>query len=118
MNVLKGSVFFICLPTSFWRNKANTLINESKQVYYQNAIKDKQNTGAIWTHLNELNTGKRTNNYPSKLKINNETFLSGDDIANKFNEYFTNIYKNLPGNTDSPNLEKLKDFVKQKILII
>ena len=92
----------------FWRNKVNTLINDSKQVYYQNAIKEKQKSGTIWKHLNELNKGKRTNNYPSKLKVNNETLSLGDAIANNFNEFFTNIYKNLPNNSESTNLDKLQ----------
>ena len=82
-----------------YRNKLNHVIRISKKQYYEEQlIKYKQNTKMLWQTLNELLNNSRKTTKISKVFVEtNSTNVLDDphEIANKFNEYFTNVGPNL-----------------------
>ena len=99
-----------------WRNKVTKLIREAKTKYYQKAIEENQKVGDIWKCLKEL-VPKNSCNGPHSLNINGQTFENEADIANAFNEFFSNLAKRLTiDEADaSPSLEKLSNYIENKI---
>ena len=88
----------LCKPTQQnklnykkYRNKLTTLIRLSRKVYYSNKLEqDNGNSNKVWQTINELVKNKK-NNYPNSININGTEIKDPMQIANRFNEYFTNI---------------------------
>ncbi|XP_028408826.1 uncharacterized protein LOC114531415 [Dendronephthya gigantea] len=80
-----------------YKNKLNHIIRLAKQTYYEKLIKHKQNSKMIWKTLNELLNKPKKNTAVSKTFVDSSSNIIHDrkEIADKFNDYFTNIRPNL-----------------------
>ena len=89
-----------------YKNLFKKIRKKSKNIYYSSLIAHHQNNSKkIWNIMKEI-TGKVKSNYndfPKALKTNEGLITDTDDIAKKFNEYFTNIGPNLA--TKIPNVQ-------------
>lgn len=75
------------------RNQTNNALKRAKREYFtQNLAKCKKDQRKTWNLLNEL-TSRKANKTTivNELKYNDKTIASSNEIANTFNEYFTEI---------------------------
>lgn len=91
-----------------YRNKLNQLIKSSKNKYFIEYFNNnKTNIKYIWSGIRKLITNKSKGcSVPSKLIIDGNDITDSKDIANAFNNFFTNVGTNLaqeiPAFNDSP----------------
>ena len=84
-----------------YRRTLKHLIKSAKQKYFFNEFdKHKNNKKKTWQIINKLR-GKSKSNIKSSFIIDNERITCRRIIANKFNEYFVSLAKNL--NTSAYN---------------
>jgi len=78
-----------------YKNKLTGLLRSAEKIYYENGFNDlKNNIKGTWKLIKKIinNTGKTTSSSGvDELLINNKITKDKSQIANKFNEYFTNI---------------------------
>ena len=100
----------------FWRNRTNQIIDDSKQKYYSNMVKENKDTKTMWKCLHSLNPSNPVK--PSQLQTeNSEKTSDPHKICNIFNEYFTTCVQKLRDESCSPdsNFDRLLEFVGQKV---
>ena len=80
-------------------------IREAKQPYYYNEFnKYKRDIKKTWDTIKSLlNKPKQDSVAPNKIKVNSQTISNEKEIASKFNNYFTDIGKNLADKIDTSN---------------
>ena len=80
-------------------------IREAKKSYYYNEFnKYKRDIKKTWDTIKSLlNKPKQASVAPNKIKVNSQTISNEKEIASKFNNYFTDIGKNLAGKIDTSN---------------
>ena len=84
----------------------------SKKQYYSELLeKNRTNIKGTWNILNEIIKKKKVvKDYPSYFFSNNDTILKENKpIADRFNEYFVNVGKNLANSIDSPKKKSWDD---------
>ena len=79
--------------------------------------KQKANVKDTWKILNEvINKRKNKLTYPGYIIKNNKRISKKDDIANEFNNFFTNVGPNLATNIPLPKtLTTIYDYLKENI---
>ena len=84
------------------RNKVNIELRNAKKDYYFSKIADQKfNPKKAWKSINSL-LGRQ--NKPTVInQLGENNFTNHEDIAEGFNEYFSNIGPNLASNIDSSN---------------
>ena len=86
------------------RNNTNRIIRKRKAEYEQNLAQEiKANPKKFW---NYLNLKRKTNrDLPKMLDKDNKEYITDYDIANQFNEYFSEVFttENLQSKQDLPN---------------
>jgi len=84
------------------RNQINNNIKLCKKTYFENKMLSALgNPNLIWKTIFEATNTKKLNcnlNSPLKLVVNDVEFADDIDIANAFNDYFTNIAHKLKSN--------------------
>ena len=80
-----------------YRNKVNIALRQTKVNYYRNKIAlQKDNPKDAWRTINNLLGKTRNNTVVNELKLNDASYkYSPEEIAEAFNNYFTNIGPNL-----------------------
>ena len=80
-------------------------IREAKKSYYYNEFnKYKRDIKKTWDTIKSLlNKPKQDSVAPNKIKVNSQTISNEKVIASKFNNYFTDIGKNLADKIDTSN---------------
>ena len=101
----------------FWRNRTKQILDEAKQNFYNNMLKESKNPKIICKCIHSLNPSNHVR--PHRF-VNTENDLKVDksiDIANTFNKFFTSCVENLRSKnmSTSTNLSKLFNFVNNKI---
>ncbi len=97
-----------------WRNKTTSLINKSKENYYQNAISNSENSKVLWRHLKDLNPSLE-NIFPPKIEYENETFHNAQDIVNTLNNHFSTVADKLVGEyTPDMDFTVLQTYISDK----
>ena len=89
----------------------------AKIMYYQNQFeKYKSDIRKTWATINELITKKSKNSdFPAHF-FSNDRIITGDqDIANCFNNFFTNIGPNLAKEIPTPPNKAYTDFLRERI---
>ena len=77
------------------RNHVTKINRVSKKEYYKNKINDSKNNGKqLWKILNQI-MGRSSHHTNSFIEINGAFLTKPVDIANYFNNYFTNKFENL-----------------------
>ena len=80
------------------RNNTQRLIKKAKQNYFQSKIEeDKTNSKKLWSTLKDLGTSKKLKTSAGNIGLNISGVLDfdGSNVANRFNEFFTNIAEEL-----------------------
>ena len=77
-------------------------IRNSKNSYYKKYFLDfKSNSNKIWNGINRLISQKKVNKSQTiNLYENGQFITSQQEVAEKFNSYFTNVGKNLSDNIE------------------
>ena len=89
------------------RNKVNRMVKKAKDSYYLNAFnRMRGNARKIWELIHDLSDSKKNRQPVSKLTVENITYADQLDIANKFNEFFTNIATDLDSQLPQTNLSQ------------
>ena len=94
------------------RNLVNIALRHAKAEYYRNKIAQQNNNPKeAWKTINDLLGRSSNETIVNELKINDSKITSNEEIANAFNEYFTNIGPSLVNSIDESNTS-FKTFVK------
>ena len=74
------------------RNKANNSVKKTKRKYFsENLDANKSDPLKTWRLVNELQSRQSKSTKVSQVKTGNQVFTSPEDIAEAFNNHFTNI---------------------------
>ena len=88
-----------------YRNKLTSIIRVSEKQYYQNKLFEvKENMSKTWKVLNSMLYRNAKHDKIDEMDINGVTENDPKNIANKFNEFFTNIGPNLAKQIPKSNL--------------
>ena len=68
-----------------------------------------------WKILNEMRHKRRTSCFPNYIEINRQCITDRRIILTKFNEYFTNIAKNLNESKSPDEFKDYKKFMKNRV---
>ena len=103
----------------FWRNRTSKVIYDSKKQYYRNMVNDSKDPRILWKCIHSLNPSNPVK--PYELLTERGTITTDQtQISNLFNTFFTSCVQNLRKNRSRShqicNLDKLKDFVQQKLM--
>ena len=86
------------------RNKVNIELRNAKKDYYSSKIADQKfNPKKAWKSINSLLGRQNKPTVINELRVGENNFTNHEDIAEGFNEYFSNIGPNLASNIDSSN---------------
>ena len=86
------------------RNKVNIELRNAKKAYYSLKIADQKfNPKKAWKSINSLLGRQNKPTVINELRVGENNFTNHEDIAEGFNEYFSNIGPNLASNIDSSN---------------
>ena len=86
------------------RNKVNIELRNAKKDYYSSKIADQKfNPKKAWKSINSLLGRQNKPTVINELCVGENNFTNHEDIAEGFNEYFSNIGPNLASNIDSSN---------------
>ena len=86
------------------RNKVNIELRNAKRDYYSSKIADQKfNPKKAWKSINSLLGRQSKPTVINELRVGENNFTNHEDIAEGFNEYFSNIGPNLASNIDSSN---------------
>jgi hypothetical protein len=81
----------------FWRNRTKQILDEAKQDFYNNKLKESKDTKIIWECIHSLNPSNHIR--PHRLVTEND--LKADksiDIANTFSKFLPLVLKTLEVN--------------------
>ena len=102
----------------FWRNRSSNLIHTAKKEFYSQSINNNhKNPKCLWQNLHDV-TNKSSKQQTNFINDDNgDPILDPETTANKFNEFFTSLYKDLNSNGDKHivNCAKLQVFVDSKV---
>ena len=86
------------------KNKVNIELRNAKKDYSCSKIADQKfNPKKAWKSINSLLGRQNKPTVINELRVGENNFISHEDIAEGFNEYFSNIGPNLASNIDSSN---------------
>ena len=75
-----------------YKNKLQTIIRQSEKQFYSARIdKFRNNVSMTWKVLNEMINEKPVSKKIGQIEIDGSTVENPEIIANKFNNFFTNI---------------------------
>ena len=95
-----------------YRNKLTTLIRLSRKLYYSNKLaQNKGDLNKVWKTINDLIKNKKKN-HPETITKNGIEIKDPIEIAQTFNEYFTNIGPELASSIDS-NVGHFTEYVSE-----
>ena len=101
-----------------WRNRTNSLIQNAKKEFYSQSINNNyKNPKCLWQNLHDI-THKSTKQQTDFIHDDNgDPILDPETTANKFNEFFTSLHKDLisSGKKRTYNSSKLSNFVDSKV---
>ena len=111
-NTAKSEAEYKC-----YKNLFEKLKTKAKQNYFSSLIsKYKNNSKKIWGVMKEI-SGKiklKSSNLPKMLRVENEVFSEENEIANRFNEFFTNIGPTLANKITNAKKD-FKDYLNPKL---
>ena len=87
-----------------FRNRVNTAITRARKNYYSDSFNNSSNTGKTWDLIKSLIGNGERKQLVQKLVIGDQTYNSEMDIADKFNEFFVSIARDLDNDLPSGNI--------------
>ena len=101
-----------------WRNRSTSLIKDAKKEFYSQSINNNhKNPKCLWQNLHDV-THKSAKQQTSFIHDDNgDPILDPEATANKFNDFFTSLYKDLNSNgaKHTAKCSKLQEFVESKV---
>ena len=98
-----------------WRNKVSCFIEQAKKKYFQNAVSNCRDSKTIWKYIRNLNP-KHHQNLVKNLECDGSILDNNFDIANAFNEHFTDIAEGIIDNSsEEPDFDTLNRFITSKL---
>ena len=90
-------------------------IREAKKQYYANRFQSfKNDARKTWTIIREiLNKTRGSSEFPNSFTINNEPVSDKQNIADNFNEFFTNIGPKLANSISTNTSNTFRDYLKK-----
>ena len=96
------------------RNDTTLQIRQAKQEYFSNKIKNEsQNPKSAWKTINSLLGKQNKITNVNELIIDDKKVTSPSDIAESFNEYFSEIGPKLADNIDQNNSNCFQQYIKK-----
>ena len=90
------------------RNKTNNSIKKAKRKYFSEKLDaNKGDPRKTWRLINELHSRHSKSTRVSQIKTGNQVFTSPGDIAEAFNNHFTNIGQSLAREIPSVDIDTL-----------
>ena len=77
------------------KNQVNKCIKQRKRTYYNSKLANSNNSKESWQTMNELLNRKSKTTKINQIIINDKAIVGDEEIANKFNEYFSEMGKKL-----------------------
>jgi hypothetical protein len=91
-----------------YRNMYNVLIRASKKLYFeQNLHNNKRNPKRTWELLKEATNLVKSNSKIEKIKVNNTVTDDPNEMADAFNEFFSNIGTDISNSIPHSNVDPL-----------
>ena len=110
---VRNNLFYLKLgnPSKFnidewkkYRNRLNKIIKDTQTRYYQDLIKQhSSSTIGLWKTLGSILSNKSRDTNVNMVKVNGTEIRDPNEIANKFNNYFTKIGKSLANKFEISN---------------
>ena len=101
-----------------WRNRSTTLIQDAKKEFYSQSINNNyKSLKVLWQNLHDI-TQKSSKQHSNFIHDDNgDPILDPETTANKFNNFFTSLYKDLDRSDgkSTHDCTKLRDFVDSKV---
>lgn len=100
-----------------WRNKVTNMIQTAKTSFYQHVIEEHtRNPRQLWAHFRDLCPRDITQT-PRNIRDGEQEITEPENIANTFNEYFTNIANQYTSASQDIQQQhtQLKHFVSDKL---
>ena len=101
-----------------WRNRSTTLIQDAKKEFYSQSINNNyKSPKVLWQNLHDI-TQKSSKQHSNFIHDDNgDPILDPETTANKFNNFFTSLYKDLDRSDgkSTDDCTKLRDFVDSKV---
>ena len=93
---------------TIYRNRTNALIKLTKRKYYFTIFTNyKKSTRKLWQTINSLSKPPRLSSNQTSITYDNRILTNPTDIANAFNEFFTNIPTVLESKLPPPTTDPL-----------
>ena len=73
------------------KNQLNKCIKKTKRAYYNSKLTNSNNSKDSWQTINELLNRKSKTTKINQIVINDKSIVGDEEIANKFNEYCSEI---------------------------
>ena len=90
-----------------YRNYVNLLIKTTKSSYYNSKLLNAKNSKASWKIINELSNRQFKTTTINNLQVDGNNITGDKNIAETFNQYFSNIGPNLANNIPSSGFDPL-----------
>ena len=101
-----------------WRNRSTTLIQDAKKEFYSQSINNNyKSPKVLWQNLHDI-TQKSSKQHSNFIHDDNgDPILDPETTANKFNNFFTSLYKDLDRSDgkSTHDCSKLRYFVDSKV---
>ena len=99
-----------------YKNKLTAISRKEKKKYYCTLLhENKNNIRGTWKVLRTiLGKDKNKHEFPDKFDYNGRTTSNNTDIANLFNEFFTNVGPDLAKNIITPNGTSIFDYMQNR----
>ena len=91
-----------------YRNIYDSLIRKSKKMYFEKTfLENKKNPKKLWWLIKNTTTGTNNQNKIKEILIDNKTITDSGEMAETFNNYFTNIGTNISSAVPETNVNPL-----------
>ena len=97
---------------NLFRNRVNREVKKAKRDYFQTYFRNNlNNMKKTWQGIKEIiNINNRSSAKISQLSLNGRQLSSNDEMANAFNNFFTNVGPNLDKNIPNPRRDRSPAF--------
>ena len=96
-----------------FKNRIKKITGKVKQDYYKNLFfRNKQNAFKTWSVIHSLTGTAKKNNHPSRIISENIEIINNDEIAEIFNNYYTEMAHTLENNLPNSAIDPISYVTK------
>ena len=94
------------------KNNLVNILRNNKRAYYNKLLEENKKS---WRIINEVMRNKKNSQtYPSEFTQNGIRLTNNTDIVNEFNNFFTNIGKEITNNIPNISSKTISDYLRNK----